>query len=197
MMDFLAWVENTGFAIWVRESPSLLAYTLFLSLHTIGLAFLVGFNAVIDLRILGVAPRLPLAPMAKFFPIMYLGFWVNALTGVVLLSTAPISFLTNPVFYIKLMAIALAVVTLRRLRSQVFGDLASLDTRPVPMNGKILAGTSLAFWPVAIIAGRLTAYSRPVVLATVGACLTLATVVLAAGYIARLLRWRVLSRQGV
>ncbi len=81
-----------------RKSTSLLAYTLFLSLHTIGLAFLVGFNAAIGLRILGVAPGLPLAPMLKFFPFMVAGFSVNAVTGVVLLTTAPTDFLTNVVF---------------------------------------------------------------------------------------------------
>ena len=196
-MEFLAWVENSSFATWVRESPSLLAYTLFLSFHTIGLAFLVGFNAVIGLRLLGVAPRVPLAPMASFFPFMFVGFWVNALTGVVLLSTAPISLLQNPVFYIKLMAIAVAVVCLRKIRTQVFGNPTILDTRPVPTNAKVLAGTSLAFWAVAIIAGRLTAYSRPVIIATLGACFGLAILITAVGYVAHLVTQGQPSQQRV
>lgn len=196
-MAFLAWLENSGFATWVRETPSLFGYTLFLSLHTIGLAFLVGFNAAIALRMLGLAPGLPLGPMASFFPFMYVGFWVNALTGLVLLSTAPVSFLQNPVFYTKLAAIAVAIVCLRKIRTQVFGERPNLDTRSVPPNAKILAGTSLAFWAVAIIAGRLTAYSRPVVLATVGACLFLAIAVVAAAYLAHLFNRRESSRQHV
>lgn len=146
---------------------------------------------------LRLAPGLPLGPMASFFPFMYVGFWVNAVTGLVLLSTALVSFLENPVFYIKLAAIAAAIVCLRKIRTQVFGERANLDTRSVPRNARILAGTSLAFWAVAIIAGRLTAYSRPVVLATVGACLFLAIAVVAAAYLAHLFNRRESSRQRV
>jgi hypothetical protein len=81
MMELLASIENSGFATWVREAPSVLAYPTVLALHTFGMAFLVGTNAAIDLRILGVAPGLPLAPMERFFRVMLLGFWVNAVSG--------------------------------------------------------------------------------------------------------------------
>ena len=49
-------------------------YTMYLALHTIGLVFLVGPNLLIAARILGVAPRLPLAPMRSYVPIMNVGF---------------------------------------------------------------------------------------------------------------------------
>jgi hypothetical protein len=157
-VELLVQLEQSELATWVRESESLWAYPIFISLHTIGLAFLVGFSAAIDLRILGVAPRMPLAGMGGLFLIMWFGFWVNALSGVVLLFANPTNFLTNPVFYIKLGFIALAVVTLRLLQTLVFCDPATLDTRPVPTKGRILAGTSLAAWLGAITAGRWTAY---------------------------------------
>src|SRR5262249_25340184 len=48
MMDFLARVEASGFSTWVRESPSLLAFPLILSLHTLGLGLIVGSNVVLD-----------------------------------------------------------------------------------------------------------------------------------------------------
>jgi len=69
-MEFLTWLENIGPVLWVRESSSLLGYTLFLAGHTIGLVFLVGPNLVIGARVLGLAPELPLQPMAKFRPVM-------------------------------------------------------------------------------------------------------------------------------
>ena len=158
MVELLASIENSGFATWLREANTVLAYPTVLAMHTFGMAFLVGPNAAIDLRILGIAAGLPLGPMERFFRLMWLGFWLNAASGVVLLSLTPLTFLTTPVFYIKLAAIAAAVVNLRLLRSRVFGNRANLDTRPVPMEGKILAGTSLTFWTVAIFAGRVTAY---------------------------------------
>src|SRR5438874_1653917 len=60
-MDFLIAVENTALATWIRESPSLLAYAFVLFLHAVGLALVAGFNAAVDLRILGVAPDVPIA----------------------------------------------------------------------------------------------------------------------------------------
>ena len=153
-MDLLTWLEENALSTGVRES--LLLYPTILALHSVGMAFLVGLSAAIDLRILGCAPRLPLAPMERFFPVMWLGFWVNALTGLVLLAAAATKHLTDPVMYVKLLLVALAVVILRVLQTQVF----RAPTNPhVGHMAKILAGTSLACWALAIVAGRLTAYT--------------------------------------
>jgi alkylation response protein AidB-like acyl-CoA dehydrogenase len=58
------WLESTALSTWVRESGSLWAYPMVLTAHTVGMSLLVGANAVIDLRLLGVAPRVPLGPLA-------------------------------------------------------------------------------------------------------------------------------------
>ena len=42
MWEFLEAVENSGFSTWVREAPTVLAYSTVLALHTFGMAFLVG-----------------------------------------------------------------------------------------------------------------------------------------------------------
>jgi hypothetical protein len=149
-------MESTGLGTFVRESPSLLAYPLILTLHSIGLAFLVGINLAIDLRILGVASQLPLAPMERFLPVFWAGFWVNALSGVALLFGGATTLLQNPVFYIKLVAIMFAMIAIRLIRRMVFSKPAAAVG--LPMAAKMLAGASLFFWGAAITAGRLTAY---------------------------------------
>jgi hypothetical protein len=83
-MNVLVAIEQSAFSTWVRESPSVWAYPTILFLHTVGLGLLVGASMVIDLRMLGFSPAMPLEPMKKFFPVMWLGLWVNALSGVVL-----------------------------------------------------------------------------------------------------------------
>ncbi len=70
----------------------------------------------------------------------------------------PTKAFTDPVFYLKLLCIALGVTSIRMIQKQVFGD-PSLDERAVPRKGKILAGASLFFWIGAIMAGRLLAYT--------------------------------------
>ncbi len=160
-MQFLTWVEGTAFAVWVRESSSLWAYPTILFLHTVGLGFVVGLSAAIDLRILGFARRIPLAPMEKFYRVMWAAFWINALSGTALLIADATTKLINPVFYIKMAFIFLAVVNMVLIRRRVFRD-PSLDLHPIGGAAKALAVASLVFWAGAITAGRLMAYFGPV-----------------------------------
>ena len=55
MTDLFASIEGSTLAAWVRESPSIWAYATILTLHTVGLAIVVGANVVVDLRLLGWA----------------------------------------------------------------------------------------------------------------------------------------------
>ena len=67
-MDFIRSLEQSGLAAWVRESGTLWSYPTILFAHTLGLATLAGVNAGIDLRILGFAPHMPLAPLTRRIP---------------------------------------------------------------------------------------------------------------------------------
>jgi hypothetical protein len=156
-MDFLMWLQHTGVATWVRESTSLFSFPGILLLHTIGMALVVGIAAAIDLRILGFAPALPLAPMERFLPVLWAGFWVNAITGAVLFAVDATAKATSPDFWIKMVFIALAVINLRLMQKRVLRD-PNLDKGPLSVQAKVLAGTSLFFWMGAIVAGRLLAY---------------------------------------
>jgi hypothetical protein len=151
-------IEDTGFSTWLRESESPFAFYFFLLFHTFGLALLVGANVVVDLRLLGVAPGIPLAPLRRLFRIMWIGFSINAVTGVLLVIAYPTKSLTNLDFYIKLAVIGLAIWVMQRLRSEVFED-ASLSEADMMARGATLAKWSLILWFGAITAGRLLAYT--------------------------------------
>ena len=99
--------------------------------------------------------------MVKFYRVMWIAFWINALSGAALLAADATTKLTNPVFFFKLGFIALAVVTMILIRRRVFGN-PSLDLSPLTGGAKLLAVTSLIFWTGAITAGRLMAYFGPV-----------------------------------
>jgi hypothetical protein len=156
-MDFLLHIENSGFCTWVRESDSLFAYAGVLLMHTIGMGIVVGIAACIDLRILGFAPAVRLAGMEKFSPVLWLGFWINTITGVILVAIHATSKLVNPDFYIKMIFIALAILTLQMIKTNVFRD-PLIDKAPPSARGKMLAVMSLVFWTGAITSGRLLAY---------------------------------------
>jgi hypothetical protein len=155
MHDFLSWVEATEFSTWIRESGSLWSYPIILTLHTIGLGILVGFNWALDLRLLGVAREVPLGNLKRFFPWMWWGFWINLFSGLLLLAADATTKMTSWVFGLKMAFVILGVLVLRRIQSEVF---FKEDRR---VDGRSLAWISLACWVLAITAGRLTAYLGP------------------------------------
>jgi hypothetical protein len=156
MDPFFLAIESSAVSAWVRDSPSLLAFPFILILHTVGLAFLVGTSIAIAARTLGVAAGVPLQSLERYLIIMWMGFWVNAASGVLLLAAYPTKALTNPLFYAKLGLIAAALLAIspvvRHLRQ------AAVDA-PVRPRLKLAAAVSLFCWATSITAGRLLAYT--------------------------------------
>src|SRR5260221_9642940 len=66
------------------------------SLHFIGMAMLIGVVGVIDLRMLGMAKRLPLAPLQRLVPWAVLGFAINLATGLVFIAANPRQYIGPP-----------------------------------------------------------------------------------------------------
>ena len=155
---FLSTLEQSGLSTWLRETESLFGFYFILVFHTIGLALVVGPNAAIDLRLLGVAQGIPLPPLRNWFRLMWLGFTINVASGIFLVLAYPTKAFTNPDFYIKLTLVAFAVWTLYRMKRQVFDD-SSLGEVAMLARGKILAVWSLVLWLGVITAGRLLAYT--------------------------------------
>ena len=155
-MELLASIEGSEFASWLRESGSIWAYPAVLTLHTLGLGVLVGASTVIDLRLLGAAPHMPLEPLRRLFPIMWTGFWVNAISGVLLFITDATTKGTTMVFMAKLAIIAVAVIVLALIKRSVFGREPVASATPTTV--KTLAAVSLALWLAALITGRYMAY---------------------------------------
>jgi hypothetical protein len=159
MHEFLAWLESTEFSTWIRESGSLWSYPIVLTLHTIGLGILVGFNWAVDLRLLGVSPKIQPSSLTRFFPLMWFGFWVNLASGVLLLIADATTKGGSWVFWLKMFFVVFGMIILRRIQVSVFGS-PDLD-KGIPPGAKKLAAASLACWAGAIFIGRMTAYWGP------------------------------------
>lgn len=158
MNDFFLWLEATAPSTWVRESTSVFAFPAILSVHAIGMGLAVGVNVAIALRLIGFAAGVPPRELLRFAPVMWIGFWLNSASGLVLLLGYPTKAFTNPVFYLKLTLIAVGMwlyaVMTRRLVSE---DRAS---------ARFLGAASLACWAGAVTSGRLLAYTAHRILAT-------------------------------
>ena len=148
---FLETIERSGLSTWIRESESAFAYYFVLVIHNIGLALLVGTCGVLGARLLGFVPELPLVPLRRFFTFIWIGFWLNVVSGVFLLIAYPTKALTNPLFYVKLMLVAIGVWTLRRIEREV-------EVR------RSLALWMLGSWLGVLTAGRALAYTATYIL---------------------------------
>jgi hypothetical protein len=151
----LSWLESSAFFSWLRESPSLLAYPLVLFLHAIGLVCTAGPSTVISLRLLGVGRQLPVAPLDRFFPLIWIGFWTSAVSGFVMLAVDATTKLGNPLFGVKMVFVAASVALMVLVRRRVkAAGAGGRETSP----GRWLALASLVCWAGAIAAGRFMAF---------------------------------------
>ena len=162
-MDYLLWLEETSFSTWMRESgPAFFSTLVF---HSVAMGFVVGVHVATNLRILGVAPLVPLSLMRRFFPVLWVSLVVVSLSGALLLTAYPAKALTNPVFFLKLAAIVAALFITRSLANGVLQDL-SHDAGRAPKKARVLAALSLVLWAGAITSGRLLAYTYNVLMAS-------------------------------
>jgi hypothetical protein len=156
---FLAFIEHSDLSEWIRGSDSLLAFPGIITLHALGMGFLAGGSAAIDLRMLGVARGVSLQAMAGILPLLWLAFAVNAVTGTLMLIAYPTKALTNPLFYVKLGLVALGVGLVYRVGATVLRG-PEAGKGPVNRNARALALASLATWVALIFAGRFLAYTH-------------------------------------
>lgn len=150
-------IEQSGLSSWLRDSDSWFGFYFILLCHTIGLSLLVGASVFVDLCFLGAPSGLPLKSLKRLFRVMWIGFGINAASGILLLTAYPTKSLTNPVFYVKLLFITLAMFTVQQMNQKVFDD--HLSEAAMLAKGRSMAKRSLAFWVVSITAGRLLAYT--------------------------------------
>jgi hypothetical protein len=132
------------------------------SLHFIGLCLLLGTIGVFDLRLLGVAKRIPILALHKLIPWGIGGFAVNAITGSMFLMTEPDQYVYNPSFHFKLLFMACA-----GLNASMFYLIPYRRIRRLPPSGnappmaRVVAVVSLSMWLAVIVCGRMLTFYRP------------------------------------
>jgi hypothetical protein len=98
----------------------------------------------------------------KLYRVMYIGFTINALSGLGLFFANATGLVENTAFLIKMAFIVIAVIIMEIIRARLADAIAREGTavfRPRPALGY----AALFAWLVALVAGRLTAYPNFVV----------------------------------
>ena len=129
------------------------------SLHFIGMAMLVGIVGVFDLRLLGMAKRLPVAPLQRLMPFAVLGFVLSLGSGLVFITANPRQYLAPlslsfvaKMFFILLACLNVLFFYATGLKRAVDGVDAGQDA---PLGAKVSAGVSLFLWVAVMYWGRV------------------------------------------
>ena len=137
---------------------SVWSYALVNAAHILGIGLLLGAILPLDLRLLGWRSGPPLSTLAPFLSrIAAGGLALAVLTGVTLLSVQPMEYLPKPVFRVKLMLIALALMNLTALHMQ-------RSWRAVKEGGEATASVrwaaavSALCWLGVLVAGRMIGF---------------------------------------
>jgi hypothetical protein len=156
----LTWLEASGLGHVMRESGPW-TYAVINLVHILGVAALFGSLLILDLRLLGVWRRIPLASLADAAaPVAATGFGIAATSGLALLSANGSEYIGNPFLLIKFPAIGVGVVNaLAVSRSSAWRARRVRElTRPERCRLAVMGGASLVSWLVALSAGRLIGY---------------------------------------
>jgi hypothetical protein len=147
---------TTGFTTGFTGLPGLAAhpwaYPALEVLHILGIALLVGNLVLLELRVWGVAPELPLRPLARLsLGLAVCGFVLLAGSGLFMFATRPDELLANRAFTIKL-----GLIMLAGLNAGWFHARGGIE-RP-DRTSRALTALSLGLWLGVIICGRWIAY---------------------------------------
>jgi hypothetical protein len=135
---------------WISGHPW--AYPALEVAHIVGIALLLGNLVLLELRVLGIAPALPLQALARAaLALVLAGFGLAALTGLLMFASQPLELLANRVFTIKMGLVMLAGCNAAWFHGR--GSLQRADGI-----ARLQALLSLGLWLAVVTCGRFIAY---------------------------------------
>lgn len=159
---FLQWLADTQFSMTMRDS--LWAEPLVETIHVLTLTLFLGFAALLDLRLLGVALRRRPASevLRQLNPWLIAGFIIMIVSGVFLFCGDPVSFYSTTFFKVKMIMLVLAGLNVLIFNATIGRRTAEWDRAlKTPTAAKIAAVVSLVLWVAIVAAGRAIAYALP------------------------------------
>lgn len=131
--------------------------------HFLGLCLLIGTIFMFDLRLLGMARKIPLHALHKLVPWGVAGYALNLITGFMFLTASPDQYVYNSAFHWKVLFMGLAGLNILTFYSFTFRRAKLAEVESTPFMAKLAGGSSLILWTGVIVFGRMIAFHRPAV----------------------------------
>jgi hypothetical protein len=152
----IQWLANSPYALWVNQSYG---WPLALTIHAFGNAIIVGFIAIIALRLYGYFPGIPYNSLRSLIPYMWVSLVFQAVSGFTLWMTKPGAYLADGMFEMKFTLVIVASVVMYYFQRVLKEEAAKWDAAGAVSSRGLKIGTaSCLLWAGVLIGGRLTAY---------------------------------------
>ncbi len=152
----LEWLGNSPYAMWVDESWG---WPLALTIHALGMAVIVGFMAIIGLRLLGAFQNIPYSSLGKLLPFIWISLVLQAVSGFTLWVTKPAQYLGDVMFDSKFTLVILASLWMWYFHATYKREVVAWEAAgTVTSRGIRITAVAFLLWAAVTVGGRLTAY---------------------------------------
>jgi len=154
-MDALVvWLQATAlskaivFQTWVWPAAE--------TIHFIGLALLMGIVGLLDLRLMGFFPAVPIPAFREMVPFALAGFALNVFSGVIFLIGHPEQYVHNISWWLKVVSLVIAGANAAIFEATVAPQVMTLAPgQPTSIATKCFGAISLAAWMSVLYWGRM------------------------------------------
>ena len=158
--EFSLWITDWPLALWLQSH--FLAIPGFQTIHILSIAMLFGSVLMLNLRVLGIKGTDQ--SIANTFRRYRAWTWWSlaalVASGVILLISEPVRNMVNSVFWLKMIALACAVVVSIWFQNSVRRNMSQLEVSPHGSASiRVGAWAVIILWLVVMVGGRWIAYS--------------------------------------
>jgi len=160
LLPFAEWLAGTSGSIALHES--LFMYPVIESVHVLTLCLFVGMSVLLDFRLLGFGlKKVSVTDITdRLLPLMFVGFFIMVVSGVLLFYAIPIRSYQSVWFRLKVIMLIAAGINAWTFHSTIYKRVHEWKESPVtPRRAKLAGALSLFLWAGIIVNGRMIAYN--------------------------------------
>jgi len=153
-------LQATSLAVFIHQTKW--AFTTIEVIHVIAILTVIGSIAIIDLRLLGIAPaKRPFTQLARdVLPLTWTAFVLAAATGSLLFISQAVAYFTTTTFWIKMSIMALAAINMLIFEFITVRGVQDWDLKATPPPpARLAGGISLTCWLLVFVFGRVTGFT--------------------------------------
>jgi hypothetical protein len=127
------------------------------TIHVLAITSVLGLIAIVDLRLMGLASAsYPVTRLTRaLLPATWIAFAIAAVTGALLFTSQPVTYIDNTAFRLKMLLIAVAGINMLVFHRITMRDIATWDRDgPIPTPVRLTGAISLLLWVFVVAFGR-------------------------------------------